>query len=112
LPRAFSGPAAHDPRISFIEEIEWAATPPMEEWAAAEGLSCRTLARLFFKEVGITFRHWRHQMRVLAAAPRLAVDEPVTAVAIELGYETPGTFAATFCRVMGTPHSRYFVKAV
>lgn len=40
--------------------------------------------------------------------PRLAAGEAVTSVALDLGYETPGAFAAMFRRLMGTTPSRYF----
>ncbi|HGE6737075.1 TPA: helix-turn-helix domain-containing protein [Serratia marcescens] len=44
----------------------------------------------------------------MAALPRLAAGEPVTTVALEMGYETPGAFSAIFKRLLGTLPSRYF----
>jgi AraC-like DNA-binding protein/quercetin dioxygenase-like cupin family protein len=118
-----------------LEELEWAKDPalhlpafkdrrltkicqalqahPMdprtlEEWAAAVNTSSRTLARLFRAEAATSFQHWRQQVRVMAALPRLAAGEAVTSVAFDLGYETPGAFAAMFRRLMGTVPSQYF----
>jgi AraC-like DNA-binding protein len=106
-------PAPQDTRLVRMQEA-FARNPgdkrTLEEWASDEGISCRTLARLFHREIGITFRHWRHQMRVLAAVPRLAMGEQVTSVALELGYDSPGAFAAMFRRLMGVAPSQYFVK--
>ena len=48
------------------------------------------------------------QRRILAALPRLAAGEAVTSLALDLGYETPGAFAAMFRRLMGTTSSTYF----
>ena len=80
----------------------------LEEWAALVGASSRTLARLFKREFGSTFLLWRKQVRALSAVPRLAAGEPVGVVAADLGYETPGAFAAMFRRMMGESPSRYF----
>jgi AraC-like DNA-binding protein len=38
----------------------------------------------------------------------LAADEPVTTVALELGYDNVSAFIAMFKRAMGTTPSRYF----
>ncbi|SCX56920.1 helix-turn-helix domain-containing protein [Variovorax sp. EL159] len=77
------------------------------EWAREVHVSERTLARLFRQEFGVTFIGWRQQVRVLAALPRLASGEGITAIALELGYETPGAFTHVFRRFMGVPPSKY-----
>lgn len=79
----------------------------LEDWARFAGTSGRTLARLFGREFGITFRAWRQQVRIMLALPRLAAGEPVTAVAADLGYATPGAFTQVFRRLMGAAPSRY-----
>lgn len=71
------------------------------------GVSARTLARMCRAECGTSFLQWRQQHRILAAVPRLAAGQAVTNVALDLGYETPGAFAAMFRRLMGTTLSRY-----
>jgi len=80
----------------------------LEQWAKYAGASARTLARLCRTECGASFLHWRQQHRILAALPRLAAGEAVTNVALDLGYETPGAFAAMFRKLMGTTPSAYF----
>lgn len=80
----------------------------LEQWAATVNTSARTLARLFQAEAGSSFLHWRQQVRVLASLPRLAAGEAVTAIALDLGYETPGAFSTMFRRLMGSMPSRYF----
>lgn len=80
----------------------------LEDWAAQTGASSRTLARLFKREFGSSFLLWRRQVRALSALPRLAAGEPVSVVAMDLGYETPGAFAAMFRDIMGETPSRYF----
>lgn len=80
----------------------------LEQWASHAGASARTLARLCRTECGTSFLQWRQQHRILAALPRLAAGEAVTSVALDLGYETPGAFAAMFRKLMGTTPSRYF----
>jgi AraC-like DNA-binding protein len=56
----------------------------------------------------LSFSAWRQQVRLMAALPRLARGEPVTAVALDLGYEAPGSFTEVFRRWFGTTPSGYF----
>jgi AraC-like DNA-binding protein len=71
-------------------------------------LSVRTLERLFQKETGLTFGKWRQQLRLLHALRLLAAGRPVTAVALDVGYESASAFIVMFKRTLGvTPH-RYF----
>jgi AraC-like DNA-binding protein len=63
--------------------------------------SARTLYRRFLSETGITFARWKQQVRLLEAIRRLADGTPVTAVAIDLGYESPSAFSTMFRRAQG-----------
>ena len=74
-------------------------------------VSARTLERVFQKETGMTFGRWRQQLRLLHALRLLAAERPVTAVAIEVGYESPSAFIAMFKRTLGTTPHRYFASA-
>ena len=58
--------------------------------------SARTLARRFQSETGLSFGAWRQQARVLEAMGRLGGGEPVTQVALDLGYESVSAFSAMF----------------
>jgi AraC-like DNA-binding protein len=83
----------------------------LADWARLSGASARTLARLFQKETGLSFADWRQQARLLAAVARLAAGQPITRIALDLGYESPSAFAAMFRRTLGAPPSRYFLDA-
>ncbi|MCH7794592.1 MAG: helix-turn-helix transcriptional regulator, partial [Proteobacteria bacterium] len=80
----------------------------LDAWARAAGASPRTLARLFAKETGLTFRAWRQRARLLHALVELAARKPVTSVAFEAGYDSPSAFIAAFKREFGTTPARYF----
>ncbi|NMC48764.1 MAG: helix-turn-helix transcriptional regulator [Desulfovibrio sp.] len=60
----------------------------------------------------MTFRIWRRQARLLAALRKLAAGEPVTAVALDLGYESQSAFIAMFKRALGVTPGRYFAGNV
>lgn len=63
--------------------------------------STRTLYRRFLRETGITFARWKQQARLLESIRRLAEGVPVTTVAVDLGYESPGAFSTMFRRALG-----------
>jgi len=73
----------------------------MEHWAAAEGISSRTLARLFRAELGMGFDDWRSQLLLLEAQIRLAQGQGSQRIARALGYASPAAFAAMFRRATG-----------
>ena len=79
----------------------------VESWAAASGLSGRSLARRWQAETGMTLSQWRQRLRVLLALPRLLSGEPVISVALSMGYDTPSAFIAVFKREMGVTPARY-----
>lgn len=69
--------------------------------ARALKTSTRTLYRRFLRETGITFARWKQQARLLESIRRLGNGESVTAVALELGYESPSAFSTMFRRALG-----------
>jgi AraC-like DNA-binding protein len=83
----------------------------LAEWARVAGASARTLERLWNAETSLSFAAWRQQARLLRALEQLAAGEPVTSVALDLGYETPSAFIAMFRRALGTTPGRYFRSA-
>ena len=83
------------------------ATATIDEWAGAMAMNRRSFTRLFRRETGMSFAEWRQQACLSAALPRLAAGEPVTAIALDLGYDGPGNFSTMFKRVVGVPPSRY-----
>lgn len=83
----------------FVERPNIHAT--IDAWAKALGMSRRSFTRLFRHETGLSFVAWRQQACLLCALPRLASGEPVTSVAIDLGYENPAAFTLMFRRAFG-----------
>jgi AraC-like DNA-binding protein len=80
----------------------------IKQMAKRVAASPRTLERLFQKETGMTFGRWRQQLRLLHALKLLAARRPVTAIALEVGYDSPSAFIAMFKRTLGTTPHRYF----
>ena len=76
--------------------------------ARGSGTSLRTLERLFLKETGMSFGRWRQRARLLHALHRLAEGEPVTSVALDVGYDSTSAFIAMFKRELGTTPGRYY----
>jgi len=79
----------------------------IDDWAQALGMSRRAFTRLFRRETGMSFVAWRQQASLLCAMPRLAAGEPVTTVAMDLGYENPAAFTLMFRRAFGSPPLTY-----
>ncbi|WP_412764654.1 AraC family transcriptional regulator [Pseudomonas sp. NGC7] len=77
----------------------------MADWAC---MSRRTFTRQFRVYTGISFIEWRQQACLLDAVVRLGNGEPVTRVALALGYSSPSAFATVFKRLLGDAPSRYF----
>lgn len=104
-------PEPTDPRLQQIAaalKAHPADDRTLDVWGRIVGASSRTLARLFQTDMGLSFRQWQRQMRLLAGLIRLAEGQPVTAVALDVGYESPSAFIAMFKRALGTTPSQYF----
>lgn len=84
---------------------------PCELDATDMHTSTRTLYRRFLKETGITFARWKQQARLLESIRRLAEGTAVTAVAMDLGYESASAFSTMFRRSLGIA-PRAFVNGV
>lgn len=80
----------------------------IDQWAASLAMSRRAFTRLFRRETGLSLAAWRRQASLFAALPRLSGGEPVTSVALDLGYDSVAAFTTMFKRVLGQPPSRYF----
>lgn len=85
-----------------------ASDAPLGSWARSAHISERTLARRFVADTGMSFTAWRQQLRLIVALERLAAGDPVTTVAIDLGYGTPSSFTTMFKKALGVPPSAYF----
>lgn len=82
----------------------------LDDWAGQVGASSRTLARLFEKELGLSFGQWRQQVRLAHAAPLIARGMPVSRVAAELGYASQSAFTAMFKKTFGQPPKAFFAQ--
>jgi AraC-like DNA-binding protein len=98
------GPLAERCR-AFVERPNIHAT--IDQWSEALGMSRRTFTRRFKQETGLSFLAWRQQACLLCAVPRLAAGEPVTSVALDMGYENPAAFTLMFRRVFGSSPLTY-----
>jgi AraC-like DNA-binding protein len=107
-------PAPKDARAR--RAADWLRAHPgddasLERIARGVGASKRTLERLFRDETGMSLGAWRQQLRLLQALPLLAAGEPVTSVALAVGYESTSAFIARFRQVLGTTPGRYYARA-
>lgn len=82
----------------------------LDEWSTHVGASERTLARIFVKETGMTFGHWRQQVRLLDALARLARGDSVTEVAYDSGYASQSAFISMFKKALGKTPKKYFER--
>ena len=101
-----------DPRLRTICEAiqsDPGRSDTASDWGARLGISGKTLERDFSKNFGISFGQWRQQVRLLASLERLAAGEPITAVALDLGYKSPSSFTAMFRKALGSTPGKYFV---
>jgi len=98
-------------RLCSAIQREPASERRLDDWAASVGASSRTLARLFRKETGMSFTAWRQQVRLVDALSRLATGQPVTTVALDLGYQSPSAFTSMFRRALGRAPTRYFLES-
>ncbi|ODN71683.1 Exoenzyme S synthesis regulatory protein ExsA [Methylobrevis pamukkalensis] len=74
----------------------------LQDLAATAGMSRSTFALRFRETVGETPMDYIARWRMLLAADRLSnTDEPLTAIALSLGYESESAFSTAFKRVIG-----------
>lgn len=83
-------------------------TETLAQWGVIAGATARTLANRFRAETGLTFGQWRQQARLMEAVRRLAISQPVSVVAHDLGYRSESAFIAMFRRTLGATPARYF----
>lgn len=80
----------------------------IEDWGRRVGATGRTLRRLFRSQTGLSFQQWRRQFRILEAMERLEAGQPVTNVALDLGYDSTSAFITMFKKKLGTTPGQYF----
>jgi AraC-like DNA-binding protein len=114
-PDDFGLPMPQDARLIRIAAAlidDPADSRTLEAWAQWANIGTRTLSRRFVDETGISFTAWRQRARLMRALELLAAGQPVTSVALDLGYDNVSAFIALFRRTFGTTPGRYFSVAV
>ena len=91
--------------LAFLQQPDIHEAP--EAWAKDLHVSPRTFSRWFRAQTGMAFLPWRQRACVVLALSRLADGEAVTAIALDLGYDSPGAFSTMFKRVLGESPSAY-----
>jgi AraC-like DNA-binding protein len=105
-----SAPMPRDRRLKGICDViieDPADQRDLDALARDAGMGRRTFTRTFRAETGMAFAVWRQQIRLMAALSMLGEGRPITAIAYEVGYESPSSFTAMFHRVLGVPPSHY-----
>ncbi|WEK42010.1 MAG: helix-turn-helix transcriptional regulator [Candidatus Sphingomonas colombiensis] len=90
---------------AFLERPR--ATATIDQWADALAMNRRRFTRLFRRETGMSFAEWRQQACLSVALPKLAAGEPITTIALDLGYDGPSSFSTMFKRTLGVSPSLY-----
>ncbi|RAI33021.1 hypothetical protein CH340_13610 [Rhodoplanes serenus] len=69
--------------------------------ARAIGMSERTLARVFQRETGLSFRDWRVRLKLMMSVETLEESRNVTRTAFDCGYDSLSAFIAAYKRQFG-----------
>lgn len=106
-------PMPVDPRLRKIAEI--LTTNPsdratMQEWARRIGVGERTLGRLLLRDTGMSFGRWRQQLQIVLSLQWLSQGKSVQTVALDLGYESAGSFVTMFRKALGSSPARYMSR--
>ena len=103
-------PLPADPRArAFADRLlaEPGSAASLADLARGSGASLRTLQRLFLAETGLALDAWRGRARMQQALASLGAGAPVTAAALDAGYQSVSAFIAAFKRTFGETPSRY-----
>ncbi|MGE0258209.1 MAG: helix-turn-helix domain-containing protein [Alphaproteobacteria bacterium] len=102
-------PMPSDPRLRRLCN-ELLAAPEsvasLDDWASRAGMSSRTLARLFNRQLNMGFAAWRQRARFHNAVEALAAGQPIARVARANGYRSASAFSGAFRNVMGVSPSQ------
>lgn len=100
----------HDRRLAILAGTianDPADQSSLEDWEQRLSMSRRTITRQFRAQTGMSVVEWRQVARLQRALELLGAGTPVTAVAIDLGYDSVSSFIALFRRALGVTPARY-----
>lgn len=103
-------PMPTDPRLARACNLllgDASRTETLDQLAEHAGASSRTLARLFQRELKMTFRRWRQHVRLAKALSQIAAGASIKRTARDAGYASCSAFSAMFHRVLGIPPTQH-----
>jgi AraC-like DNA-binding protein len=103
-------PEPADDRLAAISTLLHADpgdSRTLAELGRAVGAAERTLSRLFRQQTGMTFPQWRTQLRLHRALVRITMGDPVTTVAVTVGFANPSAFIEAFKATFGVTPGSY-----
>lgn len=90
---------------AFLQRPDIHQSP--QDWARDLYVSERSFSRFFREQTQMSFGQWRQRACVMLALSRLASGEPITRIALDLGYESPAAFSTMFRRLIGQAPSQF-----
>lgn len=75
-------------------------------------VSDRTVTRQFYKQTGLSFVEWLRRKRMQVALELLTSGEPITQVALQVGYDSPSAFTTVFKQRLGFTPRDYVNKVM
>ena len=106
-------PMPSDPRLLRVAQAladDPADPRSLADWAEFAHLSERSLSRHFAAQTGLSLLQWRQRARLMRALERLAAGDAVTAIALDLGYDSVSAFIAMFRRSLGATPTAYLKR--
>ena len=104
-----SVPLPRDPRLQRLCAAvlaDAADRRTLDAWSEIAGASTRPLARLFERDLGISFGDWRRRLRFHRAVEQLSGGTSIAEVARSSGYRSASAFSAAFRKFFGTAPSK------
>ncbi|MGI9276676.1 MAG: AraC family transcriptional regulator [Endozoicomonas sp.] len=108
---SFYLPMASDARLKSVCEallLNPDDRRSLSEWAQRANVSSRSLSRLFRADLGMSFVEYRQQARLLGAIKLLAKGQPVSTVAMDVGFSSLSAFNRLFKKNIGTTPGHFF----
>lgn len=112
--RPLSLPMPKDPRARRVAGVVLSnpgSSVSLKVLVRRMGASARTTERTFLSQTGMTFGRWRQHARLHEAIRLLGEGHPVTAVALQVGYNSPSAFISVFRKCFGRTPTQYYSRS-